>query len=499
MPRKKRSGHGCESSDTGLRIDPEWLYAFGPGDLLPPSLARWRPLLVEGLLYFLNRLPAHRRWEFLTAQAALDAGVSPAERLVTLLRQCPTLHKFGQVVARQPYLDPALRSRLRSLESLPADTQTGPIVRRLRASLPGASQLAIGEAALAQGSVAVVLPFSWRESGRVREGVFKVLRPGVVARLAEELALLDDVAAFLTRRCGELALPALDFRDILDGVGRLLTEEVRLDGEQSNLRAARAFHAQDPRILVPQLLPWSAPWVSAMERVHGTALAEAVLAPGQQRALATTAMSALLARPFWSLDDPAVFHGDLHGGNLFVTPENRLAVLDWALTARVSKRQREAVVAAVIGGLTLDAAQVSSALARLGSLTCDDRSLLAHVERSLDRLVAQVRPAGFTWLLALLDAIALEGRIRFDAQLSVFRKTWLSLSGVLTDLAGDALPDTVLRNVGMQTFLAEWPARWSGASAADQFATHVSNAELVTAMIDGWFAGARYWRSVWMR
>ena len=75
----------------------------------------------------------------------------------------------------------------------------------------------------------------------------------------------------------------------------------------------------------------------------------------------------------------------------------------------------------------------------------------------------------------------------------------LSLSGVLTDLAGDALPDTVLRNLGMQTFLAEWPARCSGASAADQFATHVSNSELVTAMIDGWFTGARYWRSVWMR
>jgi ubiquinone biosynthesis protein len=498
VPRRKRSGQCYASSDSGLRIVPEWMDAFGPGELLSPALARWRPLLVEGLLYFLNRLPAHRRWNILTAQTAIDAGAAPAERLVALLLQCPTLHKLGQVVARRPYLDPALRSRLRSLESLPADVQTGPIVRRLRAALKDVSGLAIGEEALAQGSVAVVLPFAWREERQLREGAFKVLRPGVVERLADELAVLADVAAFLTQRAAELSLPALDFQDILDRVGRLLTEEVRLDVEQHNLREARAFYAGDARILVPHLLPWSAPWVTAMERVHGTALADAVLAPGQRTALATTAMSALVAKPFWTLDDPAVFHGDLHGGNLFVTPDQRLAVLDWALTARVSKRQREAVVAAVIGGLTLDADQVCRALAQLGSLTSDSRSLVAHVERSLDRLVAQARPAGFTWLLALLDEIALEGHIRFDAQLSVFRKTWLSLSGVLTDLAGDTWPDTVLLNAGMQTFLAEWPARWAGASAASQFATHVSNADLVTAIIAGWFTGARLWRRAWM-
>ena len=102
-------------------------------------------------------------------------------------------------------------------------------------------------------------------------------------------------------------------------------------------------------------------------------------------------------------------------------------------------------------------------------------------------------------MLALLDEIAFEGRILFDAQLSVFRKTWLSLSGVLTDLAGDALPDTVLLNAGLKTFLAEWPTRWSGASAANQLASHVSNADLVTAMIVGWSTGARYWQRVWMR
>jgi ubiquinone biosynthesis protein len=490
--RAKRSASGDE-----FRIDAEWLEAFGPGELLPPSLARWRALVMDGLLHFLNRLPAHRREQIAASQFAIDAGAAGAERLVALLLQCPVLHKLGQVVARQPYLDPELRARLRAIESMPADAHNRPIFERLHTTLDGESELAIGESALAQGSVAVVVPFSWRDGGRVSEGVFKVLRPGVQERLADEIALLPGVAAFLEQRGAELELPPLDYRGILDGVRWLLTEEIRLDVEQENLRQAAAFHAGDPGILVPRLLPWSAPWVTAMERVHGTALADAALPAGQRAALATTALSALLARPFWTLDDPAVFHGDLHGGNLFVTPDGRLAVLDWALTARLSKRHREAVVAAVIGGLTLDAAQICRALAELGAVAPEDRSLVAHVERSLDRLVGQARPAGFHWLLALLDEITLDGRIQFDTQLSVFRKTWLALSGVLSDLTGNAFPDPVLVGTGMRVFMAEWPARWTGASGAGGFATHVSNADLAAAMFAGCFTGARYWRRAW--
>jgi ubiquinone biosynthesis protein len=500
MPRRNhtaRAARRADAADDSLRIDAAWLDAFDPGDLLPPPLARWRALLVEGLLHFLNQLPAHRRGEIIASQFALDAGASPGERLVALLRQCPTLHKLGQVVARQPYLDPELRRRLVALESMPADVDTRPIVERLLTGLGDASSLAIGDAALAQGSVAVVLPFSWSEGCRRHEGVFKVLRPGVAERLRDELALLIDVASFLKRRGTELELPALDYADILEGVGRLLAEEIRLDHEQVHLREAAAFHADDARILVPQLLPWSAPWVTAMERVHGTSLADAALSPEERAKFAATAISALLAKPFWTLDDPVAFHGDLHGGNLLVTPDGRLAVLDWALTARVTKRQREAVMAALIGGLTLDPAQICRALAQLGAAAADERLLAVHVERALDALVIQGRAAGFDWLLSLLDAIALDARIHFDAQLSVFRKTWVSLSGVLTDLAGDAVPDAVLMQAGIRAFTAEWPARWLSPAGANGFASHVSNADLAAAMTAGCFAGARYWQRAW--
>ena len=37
-----------------------------------------------------------------------------------------------------------------------------------------------------------------------------------------------------------------------------------------------------------------------------------------------------------------VFHGDLHGGNLFVTPQGQIALLDYGITARMDEKKRRA-------------------------------------------------------------------------------------------------------------------------------------------------------------
>ena len=41
-----------------------------------------------------------------------------------------------------------------------------------------------------------------------------------------------------------------------------------------------------------------------------------------------------------------VFHGDLHGGNLFVLPDGRTALLDFGITGRLDETQAARVPAA---------------------------------------------------------------------------------------------------------------------------------------------------------
>lgn len=489
-------------------LDAQWLAALGMGTLLPRSLAQWEPLVLEGLALFLNTLPACRIERMVQSQLLLGLDVPLPQRITTLLLQCPTLHKLGQVLARQQHLPQALREQLRQLESTPARTDAATVeelVHRLQAHMAtfaeAPANLQIAAEPLAEGSVALVLPFSWHDDTGEQQGVFKVLRPGVADQLDEELLALPAVAQFLETRGQVLQLPALDYAGTLDGIAKLLREEIRLEREQQHLLAAHTFYAHTPAIHIPRLLPWSAPWVTAMERLHGQPLAEAALPAYEKQRLAYTAIDALLAQPFWTAEDPALFHGDLHGGNLMLTDEGRLAVLDWALIAPMPKSAREAVVAAMIGGITLNAGQLRQAIAQLGDIEADDPILVSETEAALNDLVRPVyglpavRLAGFDWLLGLLDKLALEGHIQVDPALSLFRKTWLSLAGVLSDLGGKVSPDLPLTQRGLSQFVSEWPARWFVLSTdAAYFGTHVSNGALTQALLSASVAG---WQAGW--
>lgn len=482
----------------------ELFAALGLDELIPAPLAHWRPLVADGLRFFLERLPAQRLMAIVAEQMLLGAApqATAARRLVTLMARCPTLHKLGQVVARYPQLDPGLRAQLQKLESLPATTPQIEVLARIRAELAqcgdtAAARIELGTAPLAEGSVAVVMPFSYTEDGGQRHGVFKILKPDVERQLGEELAILVELAPWLEARSRELGLPPVDYRDTLETVQRLMTREVHLEVEQHNLRAAAGFYADETLIQVPRLLPWCTPRMTAMERIFGQKITDAELAPALRRRLADTMISALLGQPFWSAGERAVVHADLHAGNLFVTDDGRLAVLDWSLTAALTKEQREALVAIVLGGLLLDADGIRRAVATLGTLTHDDPILAAAVDRALDRVAFHGHLPGFDWLLTLFDELALHTAAGFWEDFVLLRKSWLSLSGVINDLAGAVSADPQLIQLAAQRFLAEIPARPLARPGAQAFASHVSNADLLRLTAAPWLIPLRWWERCW--
>jgi ubiquinone biosynthesis protein len=467
--------------------------SLGLEALLPETLAAWRPLLVEGMAFFLDRLPEDRLGAIIAEQFALATSASAAERAAALLAHCPLLHKLGQVVARQPGLDAELRLHLQALESLPARTDIDALLAHIRAELGHDSGLRLADRALAEGSVAVVLPFSWRQGGRSHEGVLKAIKPGAAQRLAEELAILPALGAFVERRGAALGLPDIDYRSHLAAAGRLLTQEICLEREQANMRAAAVVLADDADVFVPALLPWCTPALTAMERIDGPKLSDAALPAHEARRLGRALVGGVLARPFWSHSASAPFHGDLHGGNLLRATDGRIAVIDWSLTARLTKAEREALVEIALAALALDGPRIATALAGLGLRDTGDTPIAATVDRALDTLVRSGRPLGFDWLVGLLDALALQGASGFGEQLAVFRKSWLALAGVLGDLGAADDADLPLIGHGLQRFAAEWPTRLLAPAESRAFSTHVSTADLLRVATDAWPAGLRYW------
>ncbi|HAO33457.1 MAG TPA: AarF/UbiB family protein [Candidatus Competibacter sp.] len=472
--------------------------ALGLSEIVPEAHAAYRPLVVDAMSFFLERLSPSRLTAIVAEQLNLPEDTRPTRRMALLFRRCPTLHKLGQMLARDRRLAPDLRENLQGLESLEPTTPLDEIAALIQKEWGRVEGLQVESTALAEASVAVVVPFSWREAGarEPRQGVFKVLRPGVEEQLHEELEIWSALGVFLEERCAELGLPVLDYRNTLDSIRKLLAREVQLDHEQVHLARAAAFFADTPAVLIPKLLPFCTPRMTAMERVDGVKVTDSDLPLGQRQQLAKNLIAALVAKPFWHpAPSAAVFHADPHAGNLLVTRDGRLAILDWALVTILNKAQCVAVVQAVAGALTQDEAATAQAIETLGSGS-DPAAVRAAVAAGLRQVRRGTFP-GFDWLMGLLDGLGVAGAIQFPEELTLFRKTLLTLSGVLNDVSGQMSIDEVLIKSALVQCYRELAARGMAPFESRDFGSHLSNADWFRLWASLPMTAIRYWTETW--
>ncbi len=466
--------------------------------VLPGEYARFALPVREGLTVFLEGLPTARQEAILEEQAALPMTATISDRLGTLARSCPVLHKLGQILARDSRLAPELRHRLKELESLPPAVPRQAIQETLTRELGPLDRLGITLAsqALAEASVAVVIPFQYRSTGgAVQEGVFKVLKQGIEDRLSQELALLEQVGAHLDQRCEAMGLPQLDYQESFQQVRDKLQGEVRLDQEQQHLEQAWAVYRNNPRVQIPTLFDFCTPRLTAMERVSGGKVTDScVLASAESGEAASLVVEALIAQPIFSRVGQALFHSDPHAGNLFLTTDRRLAILDWSLVGRLDERQRTAMVQLLVAAIRLRPAQIAAILEQLAERRPLDRPALERVVHAWLKRIRQGEPPGLSWLMGLLDEAVQTARLRVGADLMLFRKSLHTLEGVVGDLgAGPRRIDEILWREFLSHLVAEWPRRWWTPPDSRAFATRLSNADLLHTMLDAPCTAARFW------
>jgi len=493
--------------------------------LVPQRYAAYRPLLEDAAAYFLGRLPPAQQRAILRDQAGLPPTADAAMRLVAIMHRCPTLHKLGQVVARHRPLDAGFRRRLQGLEMLEPQTPFHETAPTIEAELERAHpfyDVRVGRDALAEASVAVVLPCWWRASdgagerrglwlapptsradapahgmtGDVSAGVLKVLKPGVVERLETELDILGDLAGYLDERRELYDLPAFAYRETFNTVRDLLIHEVRCTQEQRHLAAAAARYARRPGVVVPRLLPFCTPRMTAMTRIDGVRVTDASAArPMLRRRLAETIIRSLIADIVLSREPESFFHADPHAGNLFATDDDQLAILDWSLVGQLTKAQREQIARMIAAAVTLDAAAICRAVSTLSTSTIDETPLRETADTALCRVSRGTFP-GLDWMIGLLDAAVRIGA-RFDGDLLLFRKTLLTLEGVVHNVCPDVSVDGVLVAAVLESFSLEWPSRALAAPGSRDFATHLSNAELMQFYSMTPLAFMQAWASNW--
>jgi ubiquinone biosynthesis protein len=416
---------------------------------VPRLLHRQRVPPIERVLVTAARLGwAIAGWRMVERRRAAKSGRREISRagLSNRLRKAfehlgPTYIKLGQILSSgEGVFPPELVNEFRLLrDHVPAEPFD--VVRQVvEADLDRPLEEVFSEFAtepIAAASIAQV------HAARLRTGehvVVKVQRPQVSELVRRDIAAMSWLAPLLIGRIPVASLanpPAL-----VELFAETVVEELDFRLEADNmLDIARVLADTGQRSVVvprphPELVTRR---VLVMERLDGYSWDDV---EGMRKAGIDTSavIRALLIAFLEGATLYGVFHGDLHGGNLFVQADGRVALLDYGITGRLDETKRIAFLRLLMGGTINDQRLQLAALRDMGAVPVDtDLDALAK-DMGLDKPPVDpmtLSPEALLSEVRDLTKRLLEYGARFPKILMLFVKDLLFIDGSLATLAPD--------------------------------------------------------------
>lgn len=340
----------------------------------------------------------------LLERAGLEEALSPngrpeplpedAERPESLASELeemgPTFIKLGQLLStRADLLPAAYRDALARLQD---DIDPRPfseieqIIGEELGVRPSKGFASVESVPLATASLAQVHRATLRDG---REVVIKVQRPNIRRDVELDLEALETIAAALDRH-SETAR-RYSVRQIVEEFRHTLMQELDFEVEAQNLRHLRRSLAEFPNLVVPAPIDgYVSSRVLVMEYVPGVKLTE--INGVVKTELDGAGLAEELFRGYLHqvLVD-GTFHADPHPGNVLLTPEHRIALIDVGMVGHFhpsDQRDLIALLLALADGRGEDTAQMALKLAERR----DDADLPGFM-REIEGLVAQAHDA----------------------------------------------------------------------------------------------------------
>ncbi|HEX6308720.1 MAG TPA: AarF/UbiB family protein [Longimicrobiales bacterium] len=278
----------------------------------------------------------------------------------------------------------------------------------------------------------------------------KVQRPGIRAKIMDDLEALNEIAVFidehteLGRRYGMAGM--------LDEFRRSLLRELDYLREAQNLAVFRENMREFERIVVPApIMDYTTSCVLTMEWIHGekvTDIPPVRLIELDGEALGDTLFEAYLKQ---ILVD-GIFHADPHPGNVFLTDDDRIALIDLGMVGYVTESMQEKLLKLLIAisdGKGEDAASTAAAMGE----RLEDFNRQKYT-REIANLIAMHRDSTMGEMdigrvVVEITRISGENGARQPVELTMLGKTLLNLDRVATTLAPDFnVNDAIRRKAG---------------------------------------------------
>jgi ubiquinone biosynthesis protein len=285
------------------------------------GLAHW---LVGWLLLLLAFQPKSRRQEWF------------ARRVVSLFRNLgATFIKVGQIMSTRPDLFPP--HLIKQLETLQDDV--GPfafehVQRTIVEELGKPADQIFAElsvAPIASASVAQV------HKARLPDGrivAVKVRRPRIDRVVDFDLQVMRLFAKIM---CIAPSIALLAPVESVDQFGRGIRMQLDFTIEAENNRKFRKNFEGDPDVIFPALVDeLCTRQVLVMEFIDGTKILNFKQTPSDPKRLAAIGFRVMLKMVF----EDGFVHADLHPGNIFITRDDKVAILDLGLVGELDNQHR---------------------------------------------------------------------------------------------------------------------------------------------------------------
>jgi len=372
---------------------------------------------------------------------------SPEELVADLERMGPTFIKLGQVLSSRSDLFPA--SYLKALAKLQDKVEPFPfeqveeiVQHELGVRLSKAFQ-EFDEKPLAAASLGQVHRAILRDGRKV---AVKVQRPGIRKQIAEDLEVLDEIATFaeahtsLGRRH--------HFREVLEQFRKSLVQELDYQREADNLVIVGNSMKEFPHIYVTQpITDYTSRAVLTMTYIEGrkvTELSPMVRLDFDGRGLADELFRAYLKQ---ILVD-GIFHADPHPGNIFITDDLCIGLLDLGMVGRVTPGMQETLLKLLLAVSEGRAEEAADTAIRI-SQTADDFDEPVF-RRHIGDLVTQMQDNTLTQIdvgrvLLEVGRSAGETGLFVPSELTMLSKTLLQLYEIGRALEPEYNPNEAVR------------------------------------------------------
>lgn len=377
----------------------------------------------------------------------LQVSADPHELARDIERMGPTFIKLAQLVSTRSNLLPVAYIRALSrlqdrVEPFPYEEVAEIVSTELGVRISKAflefDRKPIGSASLGQVHRAVM------RNGR--EVAVKVQRPGIRERILQDFEALEGAAEFLDRhtKLGK----RYRFGEIIEELRKTLMHELDYRQEAQNLIELRHNLAGYDKIVIPDAIEdYTSTRVLTMEHIEGRKITE--LSPLQRMEIDGAELADQLFRAY--LDQILVhgfFHADPHAGNVFITDDGRVALIDLGMIGRNTPQMQEQLlklVLAISEGRAEQAASVAIEIA-IDKENFKETPFRRRIgEIVMESQAGSVEELDIGQVILELSRAAAENDMRVPPELTMLGKTLLNLHEVGLALDPHYDPNAAIR------------------------------------------------------